>query len=644
MIDALARTTSSASKGAPAPGVIAAVLFLAHTFLRRLNVEGAIPLGEVLARTGVSRSRAYELRDAALIALDGLARPPGRPPSPRHVAPAEGKETAIAREVLQFVYSNPGCVHAGVRRRHYTDGFRRFVIALRARHSEVELATFASAIQVPLETLEDWVRAADDLKTGAASDASRRELASSSSSPSSSGLTASETGFIELVLTQWSVWRGSFSEFCEHMRTEWNVPFGRAMIGRILEVHRARSPQRRPGRTPDERALRGTFETFFGGAQWTGDGAAIPVVVDGQRLAVNLELNVDTHSAALVGLAVTATEDEQAVARAFANSLETTGAPPIALLLDNKPSNHTTTVDEALGDTLRMRATVERPQNKAHVEGGFGLFRQTLPPLEFSTRSPLDLALAVVTAIATTWARTLNHRPRADRDERTRVDVYAESVTDEAIAAAAAALKERCRKQELARATMLARNQPIVVALVKQALLLFGLADPENHFLASISRYSLAAVSKGMTIFDAKRDKKTLPLDVDARYLLGIVRNVAEEEELIALSQKVLEVNDQVRDLIFKSLRAECEAIELDNADPRSRATAYALRALTAERNIDRQFFEEVLGDLLLAAPEKERRSLYDHVTRMIAATYRVDARQRQKLILALGGRIRPIA
>lgn len=642
-MDALARPTSSARKEPP-PGVIAAVLFLAHTFLRRLNLQGAIPLNEVLACTGVSRSRAYELRDAALVALDGLARPPGRPPSPLKVVSADGAEAGIARAVLQFVYSNPGCVHAGARRRHYTDAFRRFVVALRAQHSEVELATFASAIQVPLETLEDWVRTAANLKTSDASEVASRGPASSPSSPSSSGPPAPESGFIELVLVQWNLWRGSFSEFCEHMRTEWNVPFGRALIGRILEVHRARSPQRRPGRSPDERALRDTFETFFGGAQWTGDGAAIPVVVDGQRLAVNLELNVDTHTAALVGLAVTATEDEQAVVSAFANSKETTGAPPIALLLDNKPSNHTVAVDDALGDTLRMRATVERPQSKAHVEGGFGLFRQTLPPLEFSTRSPLDLALAVVTAIATTWARTLNHRPRADRDGRTRVDLYAESVTDEAIAAAAAALKERCRKQELARATLLARNHPIVVALVEQALLLFGLADPEKHFLASIARYPLAAVSKGISIFGAKRDKKTLPPDADARYLLGIVRNVAEEEELIALSQKAIEVNEQVRELIFKALRAEREVIERDNADLRPRATAFALRALTAERNIDRQFFEEVLGELLLAAPEGERRPLYDHVTRMIAATYRVDARLRQNLILALSGRIRPIA
>jgi phage-related baseplate assembly protein len=639
-MDALARAPSS-EPPSPAPGAIAAVLLLASTFLRRLNLDVAIPLNEVLVRTGVSRSRAYELRDAVLGALDGLARPPGRPPSPPKAVRDEGPAATISQAVLRFVYANPGCVHAGTKRRHYADVFRRFIVELRAQHPEVELSSFALAIQVPLETLEDWLRAATALRTATDSDAS---AAPSEPSPRSPETSSPESGFIELILAQWSLWRGSFSEFCDHMRTEWNVPFGRSLIGRILEVHRARSPQRRQGRSPDERALRDTFETFFGGAQWTGDGATIPVSVDGHRLAVNLELNVDTHTGAFVGLTVTATEDEQAVVRAFEKSIETTGAPPIALLLDNKPSNHTTAVDKALGDTLRMRATVERPQNKAHVEGAFGLFRQALPPLEFSTKSHVNLAIDFVNIIATTWARTLNHRPRPDRDGRTRVDLYAEAVTDEAIAAAAAALMERCRKQELARATLLARNNPVVVELVAQALQQFELADPDKHFLASITRYPIAAVSKGIAVFGAKLDKRTLPQDVDARYLLGIVRNVAEEEELIALSQKVLEVNGQVRDLIFKALRTERDVIERDHVDARPRAIAFALRALTAERNIDRQFFEELLGQLLLAVADEERRPLYDHVTRMIATTYRVDARRRQSLILAIGSRLQPIA
>jgi hypothetical protein len=59
----------------------------------------------------------------------------------------------------------------------------------------------------------------------------------------------------------------------------------------------------------------------------------------------------------------------------------TTGAPSLALLLDHRPSSHTPEVDAALDNTMRIRATPERPQNKAHVEGAFGLFAQKVPPI-----------------------------------------------------------------------------------------------------------------------------------------------------------------------------------------------------------------------------------------------------------------------
>ena len=104
--------------------------------------------------------------------------------------------------------------------------------------------------------------------------------------------------------------------------------------------------------------------TFFAGGQWVGDGKTVVAEVDGQRVACNLELDVDAHTGALVGLVVTPTEDAAAVVQTFEDALATTGASPLALLLDNKPSNHAPEVDQALGDTLRIRATPFRPQNK----------------------------------------------------------------------------------------------------------------------------------------------------------------------------------------------------------------------------------------------------------------------------------------
>src|SRR5690606_15453360 len=123
-----------------------------------------------------------------------------------------------------------------------------------------------------------------------------------------------------------------------------------------------------------------------------------------------VELHVDAHSGAFVGLSVRDTEDSAAVVDAYANGIMTTGAPPLALLLDNKPSNHTPEVVAAIDDALLIRATPERPQNKAHVEGAFGLFSQVLPVLLLDTlQKPHDLARDFLTIVVELWARTSNH-------------------------------------------------------------------------------------------------------------------------------------------------------------------------------------------------------------------------------------------
>jgi hypothetical protein len=63
------------------PSAITAVLISAVAFLRELKLETSLRVEEILAATGVSKSRAYELKDALLEVLPSLSRPRGRPRS-----------------------------------------------------------------------------------------------------------------------------------------------------------------------------------------------------------------------------------------------------------------------------------------------------------------------------------------------------------------------------------------------------------------------------------------------------------------------------------------------------------------------------------------------------------------------------------
>jgi hypothetical protein len=591
-------------------------------------------VAQVIVATGVSRSRAYELRDAVLAALPSLQRPVGRPPGPpRAIAP--DVTNALLRAVVTFMMAYPGCVFGGAERRGYTDAFRHFVVALRDQHADVDLEHFADAIMVPLGTLKDWLHAGGGDAV---------ENATDEADPAEMTVTTAASAQVQVVLSCWETWRGTFGDFCEHVRNEQRLPLGRSMISDILEVHGKRRPQRRAGRSPDERALRGAFETFFGGAQWVGDGWSVPVTLNGARFDLNVELDVDAYSGSFVGLSVRDEEDSAAVIAALADGVATTGEAPLALLLDNKPSNHTAEVDAALGDvTLRLRATQGRPQNKAHCEGAFGLFQRSMPALDLHASSLRDLARQILGLVVQTCARVYNHRPRADRRGRSRVELYHEPVTAAQIDEARAALEERRKKQELTRTTLEARQDPTVRALLDEAFVRLGLPDPDRHLRVAIARYPLDVLVDGLAVFEAKRRVGTLPAGADARYLLGIVRNLGDAREGVAIAEELLRARLDARDRLLAPLVQARNVARTDIPDLRDRVLRFADRALTAERRVDRLFWLLTVAEEINVHAKADPAPLVGAAARRIHATHRVAYRERQEAVITLNAHVVPL-
>jgi len=606
------------------PLVVAALLLLARALCKSLALP-APTVTEILAATKASRSSAYELVDVLVVLLPTLLPTRGRPPKPAPTAPPESEP--LARAVLGYVMAHPGCVHRGTARQHYSDGFRRFVVELRAGHAAMETETFAEATRLPLGTLKDWLRCSTNL----------------SDTPEQTAPEApnAEAAQMQTVLDAWPRWEGSFLGFCAHVRDALRVPFGRDLVARILHVHGLRRPVRRDGRSPDEIALRGAFRTFFPGAQWVGDGMQVPVVIDNQRIDFNLELDVDAHTGAFVGVSVGREEDAAAVIDAFRDGVLTTGNAPLALLLDNRPSNHTPEVDLALGDTNRMRATPERPQNKAHVEGAFGLFSQVLPELALDTHAgPQALGAALLAIVAQVWARTTNHRPRASRGGCSRVDLYRDQPSDEQIEQARRELRETAERQERTRRTLEARRRPEVLALLDTHFARLNLLDPERHIRVAIAGYPLDAIIDGIAIFEGKRTANTLPDGVDARYLLGIVRNIAAQAEGEEIARRLFALRFEARDTMLASLVAArdlvcaAETVIADSVD----------RALDTQSMLERTFWLDSLGDVIRSREQAQHEALFAAAARRIEATFAVTPRERHDAVRLLADRLVPVA
>ena len=615
------------------PILVAGLLLAARPRLEALGLPHPTAAA-VLEATGASSSRAYELRAAIEAGLPTLLRPPGRPP--RSDPPPADLEArlAVTSAVRDYLQDHGGAICRQGARRQYSDGFRRFVLDLAARCKDLPLEALADAVGFPLATLKDWLAGGSEALRPAESATVAALDARDPTEPQ-----------IETVLAVWATWKGGFTAFCRRVQQDWRIPFGRTLIARILTAHGVRFAKRRSGRSPDEDALRGAFVTFFPNAQWVGDGSPVDVTVGCDTFTFNVELMVDPASGAVTGASIDDIEDGAALISAFDDAVTTTGAAPLAVLVDNKPSNHTDEVKDALGDTKIVRATVRRPQNKAHVEGAYGLFQQTVPDLELVPGPPKELARQLLDKIVTTWARTLNRRPRADRGARSRVELHLDHPpTAEEIAAASTALDERIRRQELARQTRAARTDPLVRAMLTAAFARLGFVDPDDVWLGGIARYPIDAVVEGIAIVEGKRRAGTLPAGVDARYLLGCVRRVADEREGWEIGLSLWAERLRARDLALSAAQRERERLDEDLDDPEPRIQAYVDRALRTSRQLDRFYWLTAAADVVLDGERTQHEPLFRLAARRIHATHAVPHRDRLAATRFLAARILPIA
>ena len=429
------------------------------------------------------------------------------------------------------------------------------------------------------------------------------------------------------------------------LRTQHQIPWGDTLIGHCLQ---AAGLRHRQPRTPVEAPWSaGTWHTLFPGVQWLGDGTTVAFWWQGQCWPFNVEAVLDPASNAWLGFHVSEAEDEAAVGEAFAASVATAGASPLALTLDNRPSNHTPGVAAALADTMLLRATPGRGQAKAALEGAFGLFQQALPPLVVTATTPRAQARQVLTLLLTAWARGRNGRPRRKLNGRTPAEAYADTKpTTEQIEEAKRWLAELLRRAALAQQTRTARQDPVRLALLQEGLTQLGIADPACRLARSLAGYAREAIVRGLATFQAKQDLGTVPAGAEpGRYLGGIVRQLHTKLELEHTSRHLLAQRLRMRDLSLAPLQAEAQQIRLKIplAEQPSHLVDRALAAAAAAAptaSLAFRFWANEAHHALKALPPAQRAGLYPQLCRRIAGCFGADRARRADLIDGLAAAV----
>jgi hypothetical protein len=218
---------------------------------------------------------------------------------------------------------------------------------------------------------------------------------------------------------------------------------------------------------------------------------------------------------------------------------------------------------------------------------------------------------------------------------------YAQDVSADERETARCSLRERMRKQQLAREARVARVDPEARALLDDAFARLALPDPDRRVRDAIACYPRDAIVDAIAIFAAKQQRGSLPDGADARYLLGIARNLHHVHEADDITQTLMRERIDARDRFLAPLLRVRDDI-LAEADFDARLGAILDHLVEADREIDRHFW---MDTLVLAAPAQQhaRRAFAHRAARLIHARFRLGARERHRLVRILLRRVWPL-
>jgi hypothetical protein len=677
------------------PTIQAGLCLLALGILRRLDLAVGVSAVEVVRALGVARSTAYEHEARLRAQLEGDSTAEAASPPPDR-GDAELVRLRIENAVLRYRLEHAGCWTDGGRT-VYSDELRVFVVELAMREGVGERLTqeqFAQACGIPLPTFKPWW-AAHRASSSAITDAqnvgvlAKAELTPEASTPESvergahsttptedpSLLTSAlaETEFHDVgtlhddgvngdaiasggeteepsptagftlemlrIVKEWENWHGTFVTFVrEHLRNL-GIRHGKKFVSDLLHLAAVRKLMRRP---PPKPSARGSTFIPPPGIQWSSDGKEVVVVVDGESFTVAWQPMVDVGSTSTVGSTVRPTEDAVGVIVPFAEGIATTGDAPPVLLVDNKAPNKSAALKSALPDnTMLMHSTRGRAQNKATIEGSFGLFAQELGPVAavVDATSPERIALSVAQAVTRAFSRGRNHRPRR-KDGMTPYELYRDADPSPQEVAAAVdnlrAIKERIEAREQREA---ARRDPHVRATLEDACARFGLTE-DGDVLDSLSTLPLETVQTAVAIYAAKHATGSLPTDAGLRYLAGIARNHHHARELQLFEEEL--VSQLEREQLNVMAHLERKAATLTSLDLAPRLGAIVYELLMIDVPLAQVFWRRQLTALATTVPSHLRTGLRRWLCERIARRFRATKQHRQQLIELVVRLLRP--
>ena len=590
-----------------------AILALARHLAETLALDLTAPMAEICRNLGANRTSVYEQLKRLRACLDELAEArSGRPPA--EPAPESDRQPATLRltvAVLEYRLRHPGSVIQHQQRTTYADAFRRFILQ-RHDHWQGTLRSFAQAVRVPLDTLRDWLEH-DRAET----------LQPEAKSRPSVPVNASE--MTRQIVEEWTRWVGPARPFISHAAQCFDLSTAQvARLMKILGLIRSR-------RTKPSPRYRGSTHTLSPGTMLLTDGKwlSIKLLHSTETLYFNWQGIVDQTTGCDTAAVVTSQEDAAAVREAYEQSLQfLAGHVPDALLHDNKPCYDDAELRQALlrYGTDMIAATAGRAQNKAILEGAFGLWQQRVGSIQLDDTNEDSLIKSAVEEILRAYTAATNHVPRPELNGRSRMQALQEACTTD---------EQRQRDLDfLARLKADHRRhwrqqpRPDSLKLIEHVFERFELTshDPSGRLRRFLATFSAPAIRRAAAILAAKIER--LETRFAHRYLTKLIQNQQDELDLEREAEELLQLCERQRQDWTLREEQHFQILAQQHQQPADLAAAVAQRAAFGGLPLQAAFWTSKLLELLRQAEQ-----LVMGVSKVLIRLYEAPKHQRLALL-----------
>ena len=564
-------------------------------------------LTSVCEKAEVNRTQVYERKQQLENVLANLElAPPGRPVVIEH----EHKDASweLREKVLLYRLDHPDAMvikNKKSGRAGYSDGFIRFILDL-LEEWPGSFVCFCRQVYVPYPTLQDWCKKDDN-----------QAYVKQPDRPYNLPGGASED--FKCIVEDFATWDGGIRDFFKYEAIRMNL--GPTPIRRVLVICGML-----PLRSAKPPRYRGSTTRCQPGSILVTDGKTVQIELPsrGERLGFNWQGIVDQATTCHTAVVVTETECADGVLDAFESSCAFLGRAPYALIHDNKPIHNEQELRRSVEKTTKMiPATLNRPENKACIEGEFGKYEQAMGSIYLDDSNSKTFIHSAVREILRAYTAGLNHAGRVEFDGKSRQQVLRETCPDpEKDRKFIEQLHTDHTKKRRVDALPTEKTSNLILDEGFNSFCIENLDQDGKIRQWLAGRYSPEAIKQGLAIFGTERNKGRLRNKTAHRYLIKVIQNCQAEIDLRQQEEYLREFAEverkgwlqQLEDE-FKILNAECNG----NTPERNLAFRLSDNAVFGSLPLQRSFWENKL-QLIIEKSRDKISAVCRHVRRLFEA------------------------